>query len=77
MNEKKILYGGTVLTMNDKQPTIEAIGIEGEKIVAVGTLKYVKRQLYDAELIDLEGKTILPGFHDCHCHPIAYVFFFS
>lgn len=75
MNEKKIIYVGTVLTMNYKQPTIEAIGIEGEKIVAVGTLKDVKHQLYDAELINLEGKTILPGFYDCHCHPIAYLFF--
>lgn len=75
MNEKKIIYGGPILTINENQPYVEAVAIEGEKIVAVGTLKDVKHQLHDAELINLEGKTILPGFHDCHCHPIAYVFF--
>jgi predicted amidohydrolase YtcJ len=75
MNEKKILYGGTIVTMNDRQPIVEAVGIKGDKIVAVGTLNDVKYQLSDAELINLEGKTLLPGFHDCHCHPIAYIFF--
>jgi predicted amidohydrolase YtcJ len=75
MNEKKILYGGTIVTMDDRRPIIEAVGIESDKIVAIGTLNEVKNQLNDAELINLEGKTLLPGFHDCHCHPIAYIFF--
>jgi len=73
--EKKIFFGGPIITMNDEQPILEAIGIEGEKIIAIGSLEDVKTKVSDATLINLNGKTLLPGFHDCHCHPIPYVFF--
>jgi len=75
LNKKKIFFGGMIVTMNDKQPSIEAVGIEGEKIVAVGALKDIKNQSTDVELINLEGRSLFPGFNDCHCHPIAYIFF--
>jgi hypothetical protein len=75
MNNKKIYYGGSIITMNDDLPNVAAIGIVDDKIVALGNLEDVKQNLIDAELIDLNGSTILPGFHDCHCHPIPYIFF--
>jgi predicted amidohydrolase YtcJ len=75
MSVGKIFFNGTIITMNDNQFNVEAIGIERERIVAVGDLDYVKNKLKDAELINLNEKTLLPGFHDCHCHPIIYIFF--
>ncbi|MFX0071410.1 MAG: amidohydrolase [Candidatus Hermodarchaeota archaeon] len=73
---KKLFYNGSIITMNEHQPYLEAVGIEGEKVVSVGDLENVKNDLRsDYELIDLENNTMLPGFHDCHCHPIPYVFF--
>ncbi|MBD3254302.1 MAG: amidohydrolase family protein, partial [Candidatus Lokiarchaeota archaeon] len=76
MTDKKIYYNGVIITMNDRLPNIDAVGIEGERIVAVGNFEEVKKKLNNSLLIDLKGKTLLPGFHDAHCHPIAYLFFF-
>ena len=77
MSKSKIFYGGPIITMNDKEPTLEAVGIKADKIVATGSLTDVRQKLPKAELIDLKGHCLLPGFHDCHCHALAYVFFFS
>jgi len=75
MNDRKVIFGGTIITMNNSQPLVDAIGIDGEKIVAFGNFEDVIAKLDNAELINLDGKTLLPGFHDCHCHPIFYIFF--
>lgn len=61
--------------MNDKQPFVDTIGTEGEKIVATGSLKEVKKILRgDYESIDLKEKTMLPGFIDCHLHPVWFFY---
>ena len=71
----KIFYNGTIITLEEKQPRVEAVGIEGEKIFAVGKLAEVKKKLdHGFELIDLKGNTLLPGFIDSHIHPIGSMF---
>ena len=44
-SEKKVFFGGTIITMNPIQPITDVVGILGEKIVAIGDLKEVKKQL--------------------------------
>ena len=62
--------------MEDNLPTVEAVGITGEKIVALGTFEEVKTQVgNNYTLVDLNGLTLLPGFIDCHLHPILFVFY--
>ncbi|MFX0025910.1 MAG: amidohydrolase [Candidatus Hermodarchaeota archaeon] len=74
---KKLFFGGPILTLNDLQPRVEAIGIKGKKIVAVGSLNDVENVLKkDFYLINLNGQTLLPGFTDCHLHPILYTLYF-
>ncbi|KKM39480.1 hypothetical protein LCGC14_1564690 [marine sediment metagenome] len=74
--EGKVLYGGSVITMNDNQPTIDAVGIEGEKIIAIGTLEDVKKEMScNYDLIDLGEKCLIPGFIESHMHPITLLFF--
>lgn len=69
-----IFYGGPIITMNEEQPIVEAIGFEGEKITVIGSLDKVKQHLsQDSEIKDLKGNTLLPGFIDCHMHPISYI----
>ncbi len=69
-----IYYGGPIITMNENQPIVEAVGIKSEKIVAIGTLTEVKEYMgKDTKLIDLKGNSLLPGFIDCHMHPISYI----
>jgi hypothetical protein len=74
--DKKVFFGGSIITMNDTLPTVQAVGIEGEKISAVGSLGEVKRTMGEnCDLIDLNNCALLPGFIDSHLHPIAFLFF--
>ena len=68
-SNKKAFINGKVYTVNEKQPLAEAVLIEGNKIKFVGTTEEVKK-LLDAstEVIDLNGKLMLPGFIDDHVH---------
>ena len=64
-----IWSGGSILTMNDNAMNAEAVADENGKIIAVGTMAEVmKLKGPNTQLIDLEGKTMLPGFVDAHGH---------
>ena len=64
-----IYSGGEIITINDAQPTAEAIAIRGGKIVAVGSKANVdKHKGVSTKTVDLDGKTLLPGFIDAHGH---------
>ena len=66
-----VLANGNILTMNPKQPTASAMAVEVKqgKIVAVGDLATVKNAAGNKyEYIDLEGKTVVPGFIESHDH---------
>lgn len=68
-SHEKILYNAKIFTANTSQPYAEAIAIRGGKIIAVGNYATVKTSISNkAELIDMHGQTILPGFIDCHSH---------
>jgi hypothetical protein len=65
----RIWYGGAILTMNDAAMRVEAVAERGGRIVAVGPADVVMAFKGPAtETIDLEGRTMLPGFFDAHGH---------
>ena len=65
-----IFFGGPVLTMDPERPTIQAVAIAGGRIVAAGDHGAVFRwQGEETRLIDLAGRTLIPGFHNPHVHP--------
>jgi predicted amidohydrolase YtcJ len=66
-----ILRSGRVLTMDPDHPYAEAVAIDGESVVAVGTDAEVTALAPDARVIDLGGRVLLPGFNDAHCHRIG------
>ena len=67
-----IFKGGTILTVDKDFSEAEAIAIRSNQILAVGTEEQVKEIAgSDAKVIDLNGKTMLPGFIDPHTHVIA------
>ena len=69
---EKILFNGKIVTSTVRTPVAEAVSIAGDKIVAVGTLESVRGTVGDhAELIDLQGKCLLPGLIDSHNHAIG------
>lgn len=68
-----VFHNGTILTMEASQPQAQAILIRGDAITAVGSDPEVLAQAGSAAvLVDLRGRTILPGFIDTHNHRIAW-----
>lgn len=65
-----IYVGGAIVTVNDAQPTAEALAIKDGRILAVGARDGIEAA-YKGEattVVDLAGKTLLPGFLDPHSH---------
>ena len=62
---------GSVITVNAQDEIAQAVGVKGNKIVFVGTNEEID-QLIDekTQVIDLKGRTLMPGLNDSHYHPI-------
>jgi predicted amidohydrolase YtcJ len=69
-----IYAGGDIVTVNDSQPTVEALAVKDGKIVAVGPRAEVERghRGTATRMIDLRGRTLVPGFVDGHAHLTAF-----
>ncbi len=68
-----IFINGQVLTVNKHDTITEAVAVEGNKIVAVGRNEEVKQLISEnTKVIDLKGKSLLPGFIDSHLHITMY-----
>jgi len=64
-----IWFGGSILTMNDKAMRAEAVAVANGRILAVGRASEVMKLKGPAtQLVDLQGRTLLPGFVDAHGH---------
>jgi predicted amidohydrolase YtcJ len=67
-----ILHHGKFVTVDRKFSIAEAIAIQGERIVQVGRNEDVlKTKGVTTQVVDLGGRTILPGLIDSHVHPGA------
>ena len=62
------LVNGRVWTGNPSQPDAEAVGIAGDRIVAVGSTTDIRARAGGAEVVDLGGRFVVPGFIDSHIH---------
>jgi len=64
-----IYTNAKVVTVNSKNDIAEAVAVSGAKILAVGSAKdMAKLASKDTQIIDLGGKTMVPGFYDNHIH---------
>lgn len=71
-----IYIGGTVITVNDAQPTAEALAVKDGKILAVGSRADIEQlSEADTQITDLAGKVLVPGFVDGHSHPTGSIAF--
>ena len=70
-SRERIFFHAKVFTGDAENPYAEAVAIRGDKIIAVGGFPEVAKSLSEnAERVDLEGKSLFPGFIDSHSHSI-------
>ena len=64
-----IFVGGTILTIDARDRVAQAVAVAGDRIVAVGTTAEVRALAGPrTRIVDLRGRTMLPGFIDAHSH---------
>jgi predicted amidohydrolase YtcJ len=63
-----ILYNGKIATMDSRDTMASSVTIDGDRIAAVGIAPGVPKHDGCAKLIDLRGRTVVPGLIDSHNH---------
>ena len=70
-NADTILVNGKILTVDAQFSTREAVAVRGGKITAVGSNSDIRKQAGpQTRVIDLQGRTVIPGLIDSHIHAI-------
>ena len=64
------LLNGKIITVDENDSIVQAVAVKDNKIVAVGTSKEINTLVGEkTKIIDLQGKTAMPGIIDSHTHP--------
>src|SRR5579859_7682694 len=67
-----ILLNGKVWTENPAAPEAQAVAIKSAHIVAVGSTEHIKTLAGpDCQVVELQGRRVVPGFNDSHVHFIG------
>ncbi|MDQ6792964.1 MAG: amidohydrolase [Candidatus Dormibacteraeota bacterium] len=69
MSADLVFINAEVITMERGRPHAEAVAVAGGRIVAVGATDSVRALANGAQVVDLKGRTLLPGFVEAHGHP--------
>jgi predicted amidohydrolase YtcJ len=65
-----VLTGGTVFTADAELTVAEAVAVRDGRIAWVGTAAEAREHVAaETRVLELEGRTMVPGFQDAHCHP--------
>ncbi|WP_231444687.1 amidohydrolase [Brevibacterium zhoupengii] len=66
----RVYRGGTIHTMDSTTPTTTAVAVHDGTIIALGDADCSAVTDTTTEVVDLNGRTLVPGFHDAHAHPV-------
>jgi len=71
-----VLRDGNIICMDPVNTTAQAVAVKDKKIIAVGSNEDIQALIgRETEVINLGGKTVLPGFIDSHVHLCTYASF--
>ncbi|HEY7285448.1 MAG TPA: amidohydrolase family protein, partial [Vicinamibacterales bacterium] len=62
------IVNARMLTVDVSRPTAQAVLVRNGRIAHVGTTDEVRARAADAEVFDVQGRTVVPGFIDAHTH---------
>jgi predicted amidohydrolase YtcJ len=68
MKPSLALINSNVITVQDDMPKAQAVLVGGNRILSVGSSNEIKKEAGNACIIDLEGKTLIPGLIEPHGH---------
>lgn len=69
LGKHKILYNGKIITVDKDFSIAQAVSIRDGKFLIIGSNEEVRASASpDTEMVDLKGKTVVPGFVDSHNH---------
>ncbi len=69
MNADLVITNGKIVTMDTRESIAEAVAIKFGRILAVGATSDIGALIGDeTKVMDLEGRTVIPGLIDTHCH---------
>lgn len=64
-----VIINANIRTIDEKQPRAEAVAVTGNKILAIGTNREIRKLIGEnTKTIDAGGRLVLPGFNDSHVH---------
>ncbi|MBS7636297.1 amidohydrolase [Candidatus Bathyarchaeota archaeon] len=67
------ILNANVVTLDAGKPKAEAFAVRDGRIVAVGSGEEIRKYIGSGtKVLDLEGKTVVPGFVDCHVHMTGF-----
>lgn len=68
-----VFLNGQVVTVDAENRIMEAVAVKGNQILAAGSNEEIRQHIHaDTKIIDLQGKSLLPGFIDAHLHITIY-----
>ena len=69
----QLYVNGNIITVDPNDSIASALAVKGEQIVAVGSDDEMRELAgKSTDIIDLAGKTVLPGINDSHTHAAMY-----
>lgn len=64
-----VILNGKILTLEDAESNFEAVAVKSDTIYKIGTSKEIEKLIgTSTEIIDAEGKLVMPGIIDAHAH---------
>lgn len=68
-----VFMNGEVVTVDDDNSVVESVAVKGKHIIAVGSNQEIQAYIsHETDVIDLHGKSVMPGFIDAHLHLTIY-----
>lgn len=68
-----VFVNATIHTLDTTRPRASALAVRDGRLIAVGDVDDVRRAAgRDARVVDLGGRTVVPGFVESHCHFLYY-----